>query len=132
MDDVFAGKCRFNAAVRPERTRGVRPDDPFDSLRSLRAGPLGRTPQENFDGRRRISDDVREVFLECYRRHETDARLEQGFFDGVLLSIQEQAKVDRIAIVKALLEQDLLLFRRRRSNPAFFRRKHAESSGGQH
>jgi hypothetical protein len=111
QDDIFAAKCRYNAAVRP------------DDL-------LGRTPQEIFDGRFRVSDWMRERFLECYRRYEKDARFEQGFFDGVLLSIQEQAKVDRVAIVKALLEQDFLLFRRRRITPAFSKRKYAEIVGG--
>jgi hypothetical protein len=112
MDDFFAGKCRYNAAVRP--------DD-----------PLGRTPQEIFDGRLRVSDCMRGRFLECYRRHQDDARLELGFLlDKDDLSIQEQAKIDRIAIVKALLEQDFLLFRRRRITPAFSKRKYAEIVGG--
>jgi len=112
MDDVFAGKCRFNAVVRP--------DD-----------PLGRTPQEIFDGRLGVSDTMREEFQACYRRHEKDARLEQGFLlDKDDLSIQDQAKVDRVAIVKALLEQDLLLFRRRRITPAYSKRIYAEIVGG--
>jgi hypothetical protein len=112
QDDIFAGKCRFNAAVRP--------DDLF-----------GRTPQEIFDGRLGVPDAMREEFQTCYRRHEKDARLEQGFLlDKDDMSIQDQAKVDRIAIVKALLEQDFLLFRRRRITPAFIKRKYAEIVGG--
>ena len=112
MDDVFSAKCRFNAVVRP--------DDPF-----------GRTPQEIFNGRLGVTDQMRERFRECYLDLQKNACLELGYLlDYDDLSLQQQAEVDRIAIVKALVDQGHLEFRRRRITPVFSRRKCAGIVGG--
>jgi transposase InsO family protein len=76
--------------------------------------PYPATPDQLFEERRPISDEEREEFRQCYYEHEFDARRELGFFQGIELSLQEQARVDRVALSKALLEKGYLQFRRRR------------------
>jgi hypothetical protein len=94
-DDIEFAKCQANGTPR----------------RDL---PFSPTPDWLFERRDPITDAEREEFLRCYYGHESDARRELGSFEGIEVSLQQQPRVYRVALPKALLEKRCLRIRTRR------------------
>jgi len=83
----------------------------------------GRTPDQVWDARRPLTTAARTLFqatVDAFRREE---RVRRGLPAPALLPRRQQAAVDRIALRRALVAHDLLLFRRRRILPRITRPK---------
>ena len=93
--DVEAARRQANATARPKRLRGQTPDQVWAKRSWLTADQRGR-------------------FRATVQRFREEARAEQDLpLDGAL-SHWQQAVVDRVALRRALVAHDLLVFRRRR------------------
>ena len=103
-DDIEAARCQANETARPW-------------------GWTEPTPQEVFDKRVPITEVERRMFLASYEAYATNERQERGYDPQATLNHYQQAAVDRVAIVRALVEHGYLQFRRRRITPPFIRRK---------
>jgi hypothetical protein len=97
-DDLEAARLLANEMSRPQ-------------------GLNGPSPKTAWEGRQRVSDALRLSFNETYIRLEKEARVELGFPPDKDPDPASQAKIDRVAIPRALVAHDLLFFRRRRISP---------------
>jgi len=88
----------------------------------------GATPDEVWDARRRLTAEERTAFRARAQRYQAEGREQQGLLPEDELSHWTQAAVDRVALRRALLAHDLLLFTRR-SIPAPIERPKAASKG---
>ena len=104
LDDVEAARCQANETARPWGWRGPTPDDVFEK----------KIP---------ISDEERRMFISSYEAYARCERLAQGLDPDAELDHYQQAAIDRVAIVRALIEHGYLQIRRRRVTPPFVRRK---------
>lgn len=98
LDDVEAGRLETNALGRPHGRNGPTPDDLWRE----------REP---------IPKNERDLFAATCRRLDIAARRERGIALDATLPRHEQAHVDRIVLVRALLELGYLSIRRRRITP---------------
>jgi transposase-like protein len=108
-DDVEAARLEANETARPW-------------------GLNGPTPDELWQQRSPITAEERRMFLascEAYALCERDAR---GISRGAPLEHYQQAAIDRVAIVRALVEHGYLQFRRRRLHPPVLRTKQCRIS----
>jgi transposase InsO family protein len=94
-DDVEAARCEANTLARPR-------------------GPCGGSPKDEWHDRQPLEDVDRNRFLSAHRTCYARERQRHGWLDGIELQHGEQATLDRVAITRALVEQGLLQFRRRR------------------
>jgi transposase InsO family protein len=99
---VEAARREANATARPRRLQGATPDDVWFQRRPLTA-------------------DEREQFRATVCRLQHEAREQKRLPLDEVLSRNDQAKVDRLAIPRALVAHDLLVYRRR-SIPAPIKR----------
>jgi transposase InsO family protein len=106
---VEAARCQANAAARPRRLHGACPAEVWAARAPLRAAD-------------------RASFRATVTRLQAETWLAQGGRPDAVVSHWTQAAVDRIAIRRALVAHDLLLFRRR-SIPAQIERPKAASRG---
>ena len=72
------------------------------------------TPDEMWNAGTPVSEEERKPILVTYRKLEIEVRGLYGIFDDRELPREKQAMIDREAIVRALVEHDLLLYRKRR------------------
>lgn len=103
-DDVEAARRQGNECGRP---RGLN----------------GPTPDQIWRGRSKISGEERARFRAAYRQHERQEKLRRGSETRTAYTHFDRASIDRIAIVKALLELGYLCIRRRRVTPPITVRK---------
>jgi len=104
--DAAAAREQANATARPK-------------------GEHGPTAEELWKHRPQISAAQRDAFKTAVENHRHQARGNEGYpVIGPLLAREERA-LDRHAIRRALVEHDLLLFRRRRIPLAFWSQKTA-------
>jgi hypothetical protein len=101
-DLVEAARQEANATARPRRLKGATPDDVWFNRRPLTA-------------------DEREAFRATVSRLQHAARIEKQLPLDETLSRLDQAKVNRLAIPRALVAHDLLVYRRK-SIPALIER----------
>jgi transposase InsO family protein len=73
----------------------------------------GATPEEVWDARPRLSAADREAFQTRARRYQAEARAQQGPLAPEEQTHWTEAAVDRVALRRALIAHDLLLFSRR-------------------
>jgi transposase InsO family protein len=88
----------------------------------------GATPDEVWDTRQRFTADDRAAFRARVQRYQTEARTKQGLLPEDEVSHWTQAAIDRVALRRALVAHDLLLFTRR-SIPAPIKRPKAANKG---
>lgn len=88
----------------------------------------GASPEEVWSNRPRLTTEDRDRFQATVRRLQAETWLAQGSLPDGAASHWDQAAVDRIALRRALVAHDLLLFRRRSIPPGIERPKAA--SGG--
>jgi len=105
-DDVEAARTQANAEARPR-------------------GDSGPTPDEAWTTRRSISTAERMLFRAAVQSHRQEICARDGWPTGERLEAQEARALDRQAICRALVEHDLLLYRRRRIPLPFPRPKAA-------
>jgi transposase InsO family protein len=103
-EDIEAARCQANETARPW-------------------GPAGPTPQERFDEKLPITQAERSMFLASYKAYAASERHERGISLDAQLDHYQQASIDRVAIVRALVEHGYLQFRRRRVTPPIVRRR---------
>jgi hypothetical protein len=104
--DVEAARLAANTTARPRRLHGRAPDQVWRARAPL-------TAQQHAD----FADEV--------ERCRGEARRERDLTVDEVLSRAEQAAVDRVALARAFVAHDLLLFRRRRILPRITRPKAA-------
>lgn len=104
--DVEAARQQANATARPRRLHGATPDEVWYS----------RTP---------LTADERTRFRATVQQFQDDVRWEKHLPLVEELSRTTQAAVDRVAIPRALVAHDLLLFRRRKISAPITRPKAA-------
>jgi transposase InsO family protein len=85
----------------------------------------GRTPEQVWETRPWLIDDDRAAFQATVEQYRSEERSCRAWPTEKVLSRTEQAAVDRIALRRALVAHDLLLFRRRRIPPQITRPKSA-------
>ena len=95
FDDVEHAKAEANATARPQ-------------------GPTGPTANQLWEERRPITPEQRSVFQTTVHRHRQEVNAEEGIAQDALLQPQEERRLNRPAIRRALGEHDYLLFSRRR------------------
>ena len=93
--DVELGRLEANASARPR-------------------GPRGPTPDQAWAGRPALTDAPRQAFAATLARRRAEVCQEQGQTFAELVEHGERSQADRIAIQRALVEHDYLLFTRRR------------------
>jgi len=106
-DVVEAARHEANATARPRRLQGATPDEAWDDRQRLRA-------------------EERERFRATVGQYQAEAWLERGLPTEEPSHWQE-AEVDRVALRRALVAHDLLLFRRRRIPAEIMRPKMANN-----
>jgi transposase InsO family protein len=94
-DDVAAAQTEANATARPK-------------------GPVGPTPDQLWRDRRPITPEQRRLFEASVARHRQEVDAKEGITQEEPLSRQEERRLNREAIRRALGEHDYLLFTRRR------------------
>jgi hypothetical protein len=99
-DDVEAARCQANETARPW-------------------GHCGPTPDEAFAGRRRVSEQERHAFHLAYGRFELAEREARDISETAELDFWLQTSIDRAALGRALREQGILVYRRRRISQPF-------------
>lgn len=77
-------------------------------------GLSGPTPDQAWQTRPTITQEERSLFLTSAGRHADQVRAQDGWPTTGPLQAMAQRAVDRLAIQRALVEHDYLLFRRRR------------------
>jgi hypothetical protein len=85
----------------------------------------GRTPDQVWEARAVLTTAERAAFAATVEEYRAEERSRRDWPADVLLSRTEQAAVDRVALRRALVAHDLLLFRRRRIPPRITRPKAA-------
>jgi len=105
--DAHAAQAEANATARPK-------------------GPTGPTADELWRQRPPITRGQRGAFQASVDRHRELARVNGGWTEIGPLPAKEERAMDRHAIRRALVEHDLLLFRRRRIPLPFTKQKTAE------
>lgn len=108
-DDIEAAVQQANTTGRP---RGV----------------MGGSPQEAWLNRLPITDAQRRAFHDVYEAFATGEYNRRGWQPTARLQHHEQASIDRTAISRALVEQGLVLIRRRRITPPISRLKFGKIS----
>jgi transposase InsO family protein len=93
-DDVEHGRDEANATARPH-------------------GPTGPTPNQLWEERRPVTTEQRSVFQTTVHRHRQEVNVEEGIAQDAQLQPQEERRLNRPAIRRALGEHDYLLFTRR-------------------
>jgi transposase InsO family protein len=94
-DDVEHARAEANATARPK-------------------GPTGPTPNQLWQDRRPITPEQRSVFQSTMHRHRQEVNVEEGLAPDARLQPQEERRLNRPAIRRALGEHGYLLFSRRR------------------
>ena len=94
-DDVEHARAEANATARPK-------------------GPTGPTPNQLWEERRPITPEQRSVFQATVHRHRQEVNVEEGIAPDARLQPQEERRLNRPAIRRALGEHGYLLFSRRR------------------
>ena len=102
--NVAAARNEANLTARPRRLHGATPDQVWQT-------------------RRPLTTEERAAFQATVEQFRTEARVERGLPAHGPLTRTEQAAVDRVALRRALVAHDLLLFRRRRIPPRISRPK---------
>lgn len=95
LDNVVAAQTEANATARPK-------------------GPVGPTPDQLWQNRRPIMPEQRRLFEASVARHRQEVDVKEGIASDEPLSRQEERRLNREAIRRALGEHDYLLFTRRR------------------
>jgi transposase InsO family protein len=95
LDDIEHARAEANATARPK-------------------GPTGPTPKHLWEDRRPITPEQRSAFQASMQRHRQEVNVEEGIAQDARLQPQEDRKLNRPAIRRALGEHDYLLFSRRR------------------
>jgi transposase InsO family protein len=95
FEDVEHARDEANATARPH-------------------GPTGPTPNQLWEERRPVTTEQRSVFQTTVHRHRQDVNVEEGIAQDARLQPQEERRLNRPAIRRALGEHDYLLFTRRR------------------
>ncbi len=108
-DNAESARQEANATARPRRLQGATPDEVWAS----------RPP---------LTHDQRQRFLATVERLRTQARHERQLPAADALTRPQQAALDRLALPRALVAHDLLLFRRRRI-PAQIKRPRVTREG---
>jgi hypothetical protein len=103
-NDVEAARCEANETARPW-------------------GQDGPTPAEVWTKRVPITDLERRMFQTSYKAYARAERLRRGIDPNAVLDHFLQARIDRVAIGRALVEHGYLEFRRRRVTPPILRTK---------
>jgi transposase InsO family protein len=88
----------------------------------------GATPEETWASRAPLTTEQRQRFQETVNKFQAEARAEANLPPAGELTRTQQTAVDRVALRRALVEHDLLLFRRRRV-PAQIKRPKAAMKG---
>jgi hypothetical protein len=94
-DDAACARLEANATSRPR-------------------GPAGPTPDTLWASRRTRTDGERRAFAATLDRRRAEVCQEDGPLPFVELTDHEERSVDRVALQRALVEHDYLLFTRRR------------------
>ena len=102
--NLAAARTEANTSARPRRLHGL-------------------TPQQVWDARPPLCPDQRTRFDASVAQFQTEARQQRGLSAREPLTRAEQPSVDRVALRRALVAHDLLLFRRRRIPPPIPRPK---------
>jgi transposase InsO family protein len=95
FDDVEHASAEANATARPH-------------------GPTDPTPNERWEERQPLTPEQRSAFQATVDRHRQEVNVEEGIAQDALLQPQEDRRLNRPAIRRALGEHDYLLFSRRR------------------
>jgi transposase InsO family protein len=95
FEDVEHARTEANATARPH-------------------GPTGPTPNQLWEERRPVTSAQRSVFQTTVHRQRQEVNAEEGITQDALVQPQEERKLNRPAIRRALGEHDYLLFSRRR------------------
>jgi transposase-like protein len=82
-------------------------------------GPVLLSPEQRWTRRSRITKEDRTAFSAVVQKRLAEARLEQGFLPGLVLTRKEQNSVMRMALSRALVDQGLLEVRGRRFTSPF-------------
>lgn len=106
---VEAARCQANLTARPRRLHGA-------------------TPDETWDARAPLTAEGRDRFRAAMQRYQAETREQQGPLPEDQVTHWTQAAIDRVALRRALVAHDLLLFARR-SIPARIERPKAASKG---
>ena len=80
-------------------------------------------PRELWERRAPIQPAERKALLARYRYHEARERRAEGIANELVMAHYEQAAVDRVAIRRALVDEGLLVIRRKRISPRIVRRR---------
>lgn len=95
FDDVEHARAEANTTARPR-------------------GPIGPTPHQLWEDRRLITPEQRSVFQTTVQRHRQEVNVEESYAPDARLQPQEERRLNRPAIRRALGEHDYFLFSRRR------------------
>jgi hypothetical protein len=76
-------------------------------------GPTGPTPNQLWEERRPVTPEQRSVFQSTVHRHRQEVNAEEGIKQDAQLQPQDERRLNRPAIRRALGEHDHLLFTRR-------------------
>jgi transposase-like protein len=104
--DTEAARTEANTTARPRRLHGS-------------------TPQQTWDARTPLTADERAHFDATLAPYRAEERTHRGWSADLSLTRAQQAALDRVALRRALVALDLLLFRRRRILPRITRPKAA-------
>lgn len=103
-DNVESARIEANTTARPRRLHGL-------------------TPEQVWQARGSLTAQDRAAFQDTVEQFRTGTRIERGLPAREPLTRTQQAAVDRVALRRALVAHDLLLFRRRRIPPRIGRPK---------
>jgi len=95
LDDVAHAQEEANATARPQGERGA-------------------TPHALWSGRRRLTSADRRLFAATVRCQREEVNAQEGVAEEASLSAQEERRLQRAAIRRALVERGILRFTRRR------------------
>jgi len=108
-DDTEAARLEANTTARPRRLKG-------------------QTPEQVWEARSPLTNEERTRFAATVETLRREERTERGLPPDETLKRCQHAAVDRIALRRALVAHDLLLFRRRRV-PATIKRPKTATKG---
>ena len=91
-------------------------------------GVHGDTPDEAWAKRAPIPPEERARFQETLQTNTVELRRQKGFFPAMPLGPDDQERIDREAITKALSDLGYLKFRRRRISVPFFGQRQVKIS----
>jgi hypothetical protein len=104
--DTESARSEANTTARPRRLHGL-------------------TPQQTWDARPPLTAEDRARFDAMLTLYRSEERTERGWSADEPLTRAQQAALDRVALRRALVALDLLMFRRRRILPRITRPKTA-------